>query len=241
MPELPPTGPLPHAQRLFVDKPPEDYPKPDVNPYLKLHHEWGPPVLTAEQAASFRGRWHEAFGRAAPLHLEIGPGNGFHFSAQAAAHPEFNWLALEIRFKRVILTAKKLRGKGAEAQARVARYDATALRDLFVPGELSAVYVNHPDPWPKDRHAKNRLLCGDWLDLITELMAPGAELRLKTDHLINVEAVLENLPGRPLTLIGRSEDVNTLGAPWGTDYPTNYQRKFAERGEPVYAVWVRRD
>ena len=58
---------------------------------------------------------------------------------------------------------------------------------------------------------------------------------------VNVEALLGLLPGRPLELIGRSDDVNGAGPPWGEDdVVTNYQNKFKERGEPVYALRVRR-
>lgn len=234
-------GPIPRSERLFVDKPPDEYPKPDVNPYLKQHFTWGRPVLTADQAAACRGGWAAEFGRVAPLHVEIGPGNGFFFSGMASRFRDNNWLAIEIRFKRVILTAKKLRKVAAEEHARVCRYDATALSDLFVPGEIDALYINHPDPWPKDRQAKNRLLGPRFLGVVADLLAPGGEIRLKTDHLINVEALssaVEEHPG--FELLARCDDVSGEGAPWVDDVRTNYQRKFDEKGEPVYGVWVRR-
>ncbi|MCB9759219.1 MAG: hypothetical protein H6739_05225 [Alphaproteobacteria bacterium] len=236
----PPGRPIPPEQRLFRERPPSAYNKPDVNPYLKRYWAAGPPVLNSEQAAGFRGAWAEAFGREAPLHVEIGTGNGFFFSGMARAHPAWNWLGVELRFKRVMMTASKVERAGAEAHARVTRYDANALSDLFAPGEVDALYINHPDPWPKDSQARNRLLSGPWLDRVAPLMGAGAELRLKTDHRVNVEALLDALEGRPFDLIGASGDVNTLGAPWPGDVRTNYQRKFAERGEPVYALRVRR-
>ena len=228
--------------RRFKDKGPEDYVHPDLNPYLKLHREWGRPVLTADQAAACRGRWNEEFGRDAPFHVEIGPGNGFFLSAMAGRYPDRNWLGVEIRFKRVVLTAKKLRAADAESQARVCRYDASALDELFAPGEIDALYINHPDPWPKDRHAKNRLLGPAFLDRVHPLLAQGAEIRLKTDHLINVEALIEAATGHAgFSVVARCDDASGLGVPWGEDARTNYQRKFDEKGEPVYAVQVRRD
>lgn len=233
--------PEPTGDRTFEDKAPDEYVHPDLNPYLKLHRSWGRPVLTADQAADQRGRWHEEFGRKAPFQVEIGPGNGFFLSGMASKFPDRNWLGVEIRFKRVILTAKKLRSADAESQARVCRYDANALDELFGPGEIDTLYINHPDPWPKDRHAKNRLLGPKFLDRIAPLLASGAEIRLKTDHLINVEALIEAATGHDAyTVLGRCDDVSGLGAPWGEDVRTNYQRKFDEKGEPVYGVWVRR-
>ena len=226
--------------KRWGEKPLDEYPMPDLNPYLQEHLQYGPPVLTSEQAHAGRGRWAEVFGREAPLHVEIGAGNGFFLAGMAAAHPDRDWVGLEIRFKRVIQTARKLDRAGV-TNARIARYDVRHLVDLFEPASVTAFYLNHPDPWPRERQAKNRLLQDWWLDEILALLTPGGELRLKTDHLINVEALMELLPGRPVTLLGRSDDVAGDGAPWEGDVTTNYQSKFDKKGEPVYAVRVRRD
>ena len=224
----------------FRDKAPEDYKLPDLNPYLKAHREHGLPVLTADQALEHRGQWSSHFGREAPLHLEIGTGNGFFLAGRATQNPEFNWLGLEIRFKRVVLTARKLETAGATEFARIARYNAHQLSDLFAPGEVTCVYVNHPDPWPKDRQAKNRLLSPSFFDSLAEIVSSGGEFRLKTDHPINVEAATLNASEAQWHPIGRCDDVNAEGAPWPQDVMTNYQKKFLEKGEPVYAVWLRR-
>lgn len=233
-------SPIPREQRQFQDRLPEEYFHPDLNPFLKEHRAFGRPVLTADEAADLRGDWDGEFGREAPLHVEIGTGNGFFLSGMAARHPEFNWLGVEIRYKRVVLTARKLRGLGVEGHARVCRYDANHLGELFCPGDIAALYINHPDPWPKERQARNRLLGPAFVGLLIELLAPGTELRLKTDHLVNVEGLLGAIEGQPFELLGRSDDVEKRGTPWGDDVITNYQRKFYEKGLPVYAVQVRR-
>lgn len=227
-------------ERGFTDRPPDHFTRQDINAHVKQYWEAGPPVMRAEDAAAAKGRWAEVFGRQAPVHVEIGTGNGFFFSEMARRHADCSWVGLEIRYKRVNLTAKKVIAVGAEARARVVRYDANLLDALFAPGEIAGLYINHPDPWPKERHAKNRLLCGDWLDLVAVLLAEGAELRLKSDHRPNIEVVVENLPGRPFALLGQSEDIDRDGAPWPDDVLTNYQRKFREKGLPVYGLRLRR-
>ena len=224
----------------FRDKAPDEYKLPDLNPYLKAHREHGLPVLTAEQAVELRGKWAGHFDREAPLHLEIGTGNGFFLAGRASQDPHFNWLGLELRFKRVVLTARKLESAGMTKHARIARYNAHQLSDLFEEGEVDCVYVNHPDPWPKDRQAKNRLLSPTFFESLGTLVKPGGEFRLKTDHLINVEATHQNASNKTWKLLGSSNDVNAEGPPWEKDVMTNYQRKFLEKGEPVYAVWLRR-
>lgn len=233
--------PIPPEQRALRDRPPDSLLREDINPFYAIHRTFGLPVLTADRAADQRGDWAGHFGRPAPLHVEVGSGNGFFLSGMAVLHPDWNWLGIEIRYKRVMLTARKLEVAGVVGHTRIARYDGSALNDLFVPGEVAGLYLNHPDPWPRERQAKNRMICGDWLDMVATVLAPGGELRVKTDHRINVQALLANLPGRPFTLLGRSDDVQRDGAPWEGDVVTNYQRKFHQRGLPVYALRLRRD
>jgi len=231
--------PTPDAYR-FRDKAPEDYKLPDHNPYLKQHRDFGLPVLTASQAADCKGKWKQHFGRQAPLHVEIGSGNGFFLAGRAAQSPEFNWLGLEIRFKRVVQTGQKILKAEASEFCRIARYDASQLSDLFEPGEVACVYVNHPDPWPRRRQAKNRLLSKRFFKELASLLPLGAEFRLKTDHVVNVKATKDNASDAQWEVLGESDDVNGSGPPWALDIVTNYQRKFLKKGEPVYAVWLRR-
>jgi tRNA (guanine-N7-)-methyltransferase len=147
-----------------------------------------------------------------------------------------------------VLCAKKLRAASVP-NARICRYHAAFLDDLFEPGTVSGLYVNHPDPWPKERHEKNRLISRWFLEDVCRLLKPGATLRLKSDHAPNVDRVLdlldkgpegEPLPHLPLQVLGVSHDVARDGAPWPDDILTNYQRKMLVRGVPVHAIEVRR-
>ncbi|MCB9690293.1 MAG: hypothetical protein H6736_00620 [Alphaproteobacteria bacterium] len=229
----------------FRDRRPEEFGgRDDVNPYLDAHRDFGPPLLPADVAVGFRGDWARCFGREAPLHLEIGPGNGFFLTEIARRNPDANVLGLEIRYKRTVLCAKKLVTAGV-TNARIIRYHGGFLDDLFLEGTLDAVYVNHPDPWPKERHEKNRLISRWFLEDMVRLMRPGAAFRLKSDFRDNVYRVPRLLdhdgedqpaPTLPFTITGIADDVTTGPAPWPDDIETNYQSKFRKRGEPVYAI-----
>jgi tRNA (guanine-N7-)-methyltransferase len=225
----------------FRDVAPEDLPRPDLNPYLKLHRDWGPPVLTASQALDFKGRWAAAFDRDAPLHVEIGPGNGFHLAGMAKKHPEWNWLGIEIRYKRVIC-AKKIGAAGVGAQARICRYDAWWLDDLFDRGEIAGLYINHPDPWKKDADENKRLLSPFIAAWAARALRPGAPLRIKTDHRPNIDRMIESMAGLPLRLVRRTDDVRANGYPWPAedDVVTNYESKFHKRDEPIFAMLAER-
>jgi len=232
----------PDGRYRFRDRDPAEYTDPDANPYLKLHRAFGPPVVTAAEADATGGDWGGVFGRAAPLHVEIGSGNGDFLAGMAALHPGWNWLGMEIRFKRVVLTARKVRA-AALTNARIARYDAFFIEHVLRAGSVAGLYVNHPDPWPRDRHAKHRLLARPFGELACRLLQPGAPLRIKTDSGAYVEEFLAAVEGLPLALLGRSADLARLGPPWpaADDCVTNYQRKFDERGVAVHALWLQRE
>lgn len=226
----------------FTDLDPDHVSRPDLNPYLRLHREMGPPVLIAEEAKAQRGRWGEAFAKPQPLQVEIGPGNGFFLAGMAAKHPDQNWVGVEIRFKRVVLCAKKINALGVGGNARIARYDAWWLEDLFEPGAVAGLYVNHPDPWAKDSDEKKRLMSPHFAAWAAEAMAPGALLRLKSDHLNNLDALQAAAAAQPFDLLDRVEDIEHNGTPWPVkdDVITNYQSKFIKRKLPVHALWLRR-
>jgi tRNA (guanine-N7-)-methyltransferase len=224
----------------FRDLPADKRRHPDLNPYLEMHRTFGPPVLTARQAQGMAGKWETTFGRKASLHLEIGTGNGFFLTEMARRHPEWNWLGMELRFKRVILTARKLKAAGVDGEARVMRYDAHCMDDLFSDNDLDGVYINHPDPWPKDRQAKHRLFSDRFCSLLDRLVSPGSEVRLKTDFVGHIEMLRAHAEAGPWEILGHSQDIARDGAPWENDFTTNYQGKFNEIGAPVFALQLRR-
>lgn len=245
-----PGRPTPQVESLsserprFRDRAPEELARPGINPYFEAHAQFGPLLLTADQGARFRGRWADAFGREAPLHLEIGPGNGFFLTEICRRNPDANVLGLEIRYKRTVLCARKLSAAGV-TNGRVLRYHAGFLDDLFVGGDLVAMYVNHPDPWPKERHEKNRLISRWFLEDVARYVRPGGVFRLKSDFRDNVYRVPgllaahgDGTPAEPLPLevTGIADDITRGPAPWPDDIETNYQSKFRKRGEPVYAI-----
>lgn len=225
----------------FRGKKPDEYTMPNLNPHMRLHYELVPPVVVAEEAPKFKGRWREAFPDSSlPIHLEIGPGNGFYLAGMASRHPEINWLGIEIRFKRVVLVAKKILAAEAE-NARIARYDAWQLSDLFEPGELSGLHINFPDPWKREINAKHRLICPELVAWAAEALKPGSEIRLKSDHRPNLERFVTGAEGQPISVMDFRDDIASIGAPWSDDLVTNYQSKFDKRGEPIYGALLRRD
>lgn len=144
------------------------------------------------------------FGRAAPVHLEIGFGNGDALATMAASHPENNYLGIEVHRPGVGGLLRRCAAEQLE-NVRVMSADAKeVLEHQIAPGSLAAAYIFFPDPWPKKRHRKRRLVQPEFIALLRERMAIGGILRLATDWedyaqqmliVLSSDSGLENLAG----------------------------------------------
>ncbi|WP_457255651.1 tRNA (guanine(46)-N(7))-methyltransferase TrmB [Pedococcus sp. P5_B7] len=124
----------------------------------------------------------QAFGRKAPVVLEVGCGHGAAALAYAATYPAHDVLAVDVftpALARMLAEAER-QGLG---NVWVHQGDAVLLlADRVLPGSLAAVHVFFPDPWPKAKHAKRRFVSRETLDLVADRLEPGGHLLLATDH-----------------------------------------------------------
>ena len=121
------------------------------------------------------------FGRQAPLVLEIGFGNGESLVQQAAEHPDRDFIGIEVHEPGVGHCLIKAREAGI-SNLRVIMHDAIeVLAERLPPGCLSRVNLYFPDPWPKKRHHKRRILQPTFLDLVADRLATGGGLHVATD------------------------------------------------------------
>ena len=123
----------------------------------------------------------EAFGRKAPLVLEIGSGMGETTAAIAAAHPELDFIAVEVHGPGVGSLLKRIDAEGLR-NLRVIRHDAAqVLEHMIGDATLAALHLFFPDPWPKKRHHKRRLVQPGFAALAARKLAPGGVLHAATD------------------------------------------------------------
>ncbi|HEU5284925.1 MAG TPA: tRNA (guanosine(46)-N7)-methyltransferase TrmB [Sphingomicrobium sp.] len=120
------------------------------------------------------------FGNERPLHLEIGFGSGEHLAERADLLPDHGFIGCEPFVNGVAAALAHVRDRRL-ANVRIHRGDALDVLRRLPDGALSFVYLLHPDPWPKARHAKRRMVNDGPLDLIAAKLKPGGELRLATD------------------------------------------------------------
>ncbi len=171
--------------------------------------------------------------------LEIGFGGGEHLAAQAAAHPDVGILGAEVFINGVARLLRAIDQIGL-ANVRIHHGDARALLAALPPASVARTFVLFPDPWPKSRHRKRRLIRPASLDRLAEILADGGELRLATDDAGYLTWMLECLGRHPdfRWLARRPADWRVRPADWP---PTRYEEKALAAGRrPAYLRWRRR-
>ena len=126
------------------------------------------------------------FGDARPLHFEIGFGSGEHLASRADMLPDHGFIGCEPFLNGVATALGHVRDQRL-ANIRLHMGDALEVLARVPDGALSFVYLLHPDPWPKARHAKRRMINPGPLGLIAAKLRPGGEFRLATDHAVYLD------------------------------------------------------
>ena len=138
------------------------------------------------------------YGRSAPKILEIGFGMGEGLAEIAAAHPENDYLGVEVHTPGVGALLKQLGERGLD-NVRVIQHDAVeVLTHMIVPASLAGVHIFFPDPWHKKRHNKRRLIQPPFVRLLAGRIAPGGYLHLATDWDDYAQQMLEVLSAEPM-------------------------------------------
>ena len=197
--------------------------------------EAGARRLVPWRRAPFPAPWDAWFGRAAPLHLEVGFGDGRYTVRRASERPDHDFVGVEVSGVSVRRALAKLR-RSERTNVRLVKAPApVAVRQLFGSGTLASITVNFPDPWPKDRHAGRRLLRRPFLALAADRLAPDGEIRLATDHPDYLAFSLAEVEASGLYRVERR-------APPPAVFETKYALKWRDQGKPLhYAVFVRND
>jgi tRNA (guanine-N7-)-methyltransferase len=172
------------------------------------------------------------FGRKAPLVLEVGSGMGEATAAMAAADPQRDVLAVEVHTPG-LGNLLRLIEAGRLTNLRVLEADARdVLRDLLEPGSLDEVRVLFPDPWPKARHVKRRLVAPAFVDLVATRLRPGGRLHVATDW----DAYAE----QALSVLGSSTRYEVVSRSRGSRPLTRFEARGLQAGRTVHDIVAER-
>ncbi|MBK7955563.1 MAG: tRNA (guanosine(46)-N7)-methyltransferase TrmB [Candidatus Accumulibacter sp.] len=170
------------------------------------------------------------FGRTAPRILEIGFGMGETSAAIAARHPENDYLGIEVHTPGVGSLCKLVAELGLHNQ-RIVQHDAVeVLRDMLAPATLSGVHIFFPDPWPKSRHHKRRLLQPPFVALLASRLQAGGYLHCATDW--------EDYAQQMLAVLAAEKSLENTASGYAPRPDHRPQTRFEQRGLRLgHGVW----
>jgi tRNA (guanine-N7-)-methyltransferase len=173
------------------------------------------------------------FGNDRPLELEIGSGKGTFLLAESGARPETNFLGIEYARRYWIFAADRLRRAG-RTNARVILAEAGSFVREFLENEsLAAVHLYFPDPWPKTRHRRRRLVQPALLEELASKMKAGARLSLATDHRDYFEQMAVFVRGSSLVEVDFTPPSAALES---EVVGSNFERKYRREGRDIYTL-----
>ena len=195
--------------------------------------------LLIEEPGDCKGRWAEIFGNGNPIYLEIACGKGNFITKHAFAEPDCNFIACEGRMSGVLRALEKAEASGS-GNLRVFIDFVNDLEDYFEVGELSGIYLNFSDPWPKARHAKRRLTYRGRLQNYKKVLKPDGFIEFKTDNEGLFAFTLEEIEACGYEMIEMSRDLH--GEAQGVHgeksrcFMTEYEEKFSGQGKNINFV-----
>lgn len=223
---------------------------------LQLTGEYRDWAFDEERAKENRGAWRKLFARNftqadtpermassttsiatritadTPMDLEIGTGNGYFFAHRAATCRERLLVGMELKYKPLIQSIRRAR-REKSTNAMIARYDANCLEDLFAEGELNHVFIHHPDPWPRQRDWKHRLIQEEFLELLWPLMRPGCFVNFKTDSKDYYEWALPIFEKSKFKKLRATRDLHC--SEWASEnFVTHFESLFLQKGQPIF-------
>jgi tRNA (guanine-N7-)-methyltransferase len=177
--------------------------------------------------------WRELFGNDHPVELEIGIGKGTFITEQAKAHPQINYFGIEWARWFWRYASDRLRRNGC-VNARTVRAEAGYfLAEFVADGSLSVVHIYFPDPWPKKRHHKRRLIQPPFLEQVHRALVSGGRLQVVTDHREYFDQIEQVVGESKLKVM----EYNRPGSAGEAEFVgTNFERKYAQEGRPFHAL-----
>ena len=178
-----------------------------------------------------RGRFGAVFGNENPIEIEIGMGKGKFIMEQARRHPEVNFLGIE-RYPSVLLRAIKKQEQSRLPNLYFMCVDAKLLPEIFAQGEISRIYLNFSDPWPKDRHAKRRLTSPGFMEAYGSVLKKEGTEEFKTDNQGLFAYSVASIQEAGWRIQWYTKDLHHTDAA-GDNVMTEYEEKFSSMGNPI--------
>lgn len=196
--------------------------------HLQEHSEYV--ILKPEKV---RGNWQSVFGNDNPIHIEVGSGKGAFITGMALQNPDINYIGIDIQVSVLSYALDKV----IESQApnvRLLLVDGSSLTNYFNDGEISLLYLNFSDPWPKTKHEKRRLTYKSFLDTYRQILPENGEIHFKTDNRGLFEYSLSSMSQYGMVLNHVWLDLHA--SDYEGNVMTEYEAKFSSKGQVIYRL-----
>lgn len=184
-----------------------------------------------KDAQAHKGKWFQVFENDRPLYLELGCGKGKFLVELAEKNPQNNYIGVEGQEKVLLRAAQRASEKGLENITFVCEF-LRHPEDCFEKDEISGIYLNFSDPWPKARHAKRRLTHTRFLEGYKKFLKPEGELQFKTDNDDLFDFSVEEILAGGFTLLELSYDLHATIFN-AREVTTEYEEKFKQWGKKI--------
>jgi tRNA (guanine-N7-)-methyltransferase len=193
------------------------------------------PQYVVSSPEQHKGKWNEVFGNNQPIHIEVGTGKGRFITEMAKANPHINYIGIEV-YESVIVSALDRLMEADVPNLKLLNVNGEKLTEFFAKGDVSRVYLNFSDPWPKSRHAKRRLTYRTFLQLYENILIDKGEIHFKTDNQGLFEFSLMSFSEYGMLLKFVSLDLHN--SDFEGNIMTEYEEKFSQKGSRIYRCEV---
>lgn len=184
------------------------------------------------------GKWRELFGNENPIHVEIGTGKGRFLMELAKVHPEISYVGIE-KYSSVLLRAIQKMEEEPLSNVKFIRMEAEHILRYFAKGEVDRIYLNFSDPWPKERHAKRRLVSREFLDRYRALLKDRGHLEFKTDNRDLFDFGVEETEPAKWGIMEITYDLHHDEKMNRGNIMTEYEERFSSMGNPICKYVIR--
>lgn len=174
-----------------------------------------------------KGRWKDVFGNSGDIYLELGCGRGGFISDRAAQEKDKNFIGIDLKDEVLIYALHKVEEKEL-SNVRLIPMNISWVADIFGEDEISRIFINFCNPWPKLRHNKRRLTHGRFLELYKQFLRPESEIWFKTDDKGLFEDSIEYFKENGFDVTYLTYDLHNSG--FDRNIVTEYEAKFTSLG-----------
>ena len=195
--------------------------------------------LVIKDVENLKGKWREYWGNDKEIHIEVGMGKGKFMMGMAKAHPDINYIGIEMYSSVLFRAVQKLELEPLD-NLRFILLDAKDIANVFEKGEVDRIYLNFSDPWPKDRHAKRRLPSRQFLARFDQILKNGGVIEFKTDNKDLFAFAEEEVEPAGWKILEITYDLHNDEKMVEGNIMTEYEEKFSSMGNPIYKYIITR-